>query len=192
MTRVDKSPEQLDAEASAPEDRDLEQAIAAHRLLFKAETGILKLHQRDGESGLGPPFNPIFAAYLSEEYFAFPWSKALLHLRWRVCRQTHTEHLERPEWGGSLCHSLVALVIRQEHGLDMARLQLGLPDEKRTRRTLDSALLAIERRLEVLIEDDKAKQSLPAREPREWMGAVHRPRHDQPGLHQAECPQCAA
>lgn len=187
MTDIRKSDAQLDAEAA--EDRDLDQAIAAHRILYRVETGVLKLHQRDGESGLGPPFNPIFAAFLDEQYGSFPWSKALLFLRWNVCRRTHTEHLEHTEWRGSLCYALVSLVIRHETSLDYARLQLGLPDEKRTRRTLDSALLVMERRLEALLADDKAKQSLPARTPAEWMATDYGHRR-LPGLHALECPQC--
>ena len=189
MTDIRKSDAQLDAEAAAPEDRDLDQAIAAHRILYRVETGILKLHQRDGESGLGPPFNPIFAAYLDEHYGAFPWSKALLYLRLMVCRKTHSGHTQRDEWNGSLCHSLVSYVIRHKTSLDYARLQLGLPDEGKTRRTLDSALLIIERRLEALIADDKAKQALPARTPAEWMAGQHQ-HVAMPGLHAIECPQC--
>ncbi len=190
MTNVDKSPEQLNAEAEPLEERDLDAAIAFHRTLYRVETGLLKLHQRDGESGLGPPFNPIFAAFLDEHYGAFPWSKALLYLRVMVCRKTHSGHT-RDEWNGSLCHSLVSSVIRHETSLDYARLQLGLPDEGKTRRTLDSGLLIIERRLEALIADDKARQALPARSPAEWMGPqhVHRPLD---GLHREDCPQCAS
>jgi hypothetical protein len=188
MTDIRKSDAQLDAEAAAIEDRDLDAAIDLHRALYQVETGILKLHQRDGESGLGPPFNPIFAAFLDEQYGAFPWSKALTYLRWNVCHRTHVTHRERSEWSGSLCHSLVSLVIRHDLAVGRAQWQLGLPDAGKTRRTLDSALLVMERRLESLLADDKAKQ-LPARTPAEWMATDHGHRA-LPGLHAAECEQC--
>ena len=190
MTSVDKSPEQWNAEAAEPlEERDLDFAIAMHRTMYRVETGLLKLHVAHGESGLGPPFNPVFAAFLDEQYGSFPWSKALLFLRVRVCRQTHPQHWDRPEWRGSLCHQFVSLVIRHETSLDYARLQLGLADEGRARRDLNSCLLVIERRLEVVLADEKAKQALPARSPSEWMAPLHE-HIAMPGLHAIECPQC--
>ena len=209
MTDIRKSDAQLDAEAAAPEDRDLDAAIRDHRILFRVETGLLKLHARDGDdAGIGPPFNPVFADYLNAMAWrekpgqtekppmapaAMPWSKSLLFLRWMVCRKTHVKHWEKPEWGGSLCHALVSYVIRHETSLDYARLQLGLPDEGKSRRTLDSALLVIERRLEALLQDDRAKQALPPRSPSEWMAAAYR---HQPlgGAHALECenPVCRA
>lgn len=187
MTDIRKSDAQLDAEAAAPlEDRDLDAAIDVHRQLYQVETGILRLHSRDGESGIGPPFNPVFAAFLDERYHAFPWSRSLLFLRWNVCRRTHSQHWERAEWRGSLCFELVNYVIRRESSLDYARLQLGLPNEGKTRRTLDSALLVIERRLEALLADDKPEVR---RDPVEWMASphAHRPLG---GLHGEDCPQC--
>jgi hypothetical protein len=192
VTRVDKSPEQLNAEAS-PEDRDLDAAIALHRALYQVETGILKLHQRDGESGLGPPYNPIFAAFLDEQYGSFPWSKALLYLRWNVCRRIHHNHRHRDEWNGSLCYSLVEAVVKHELSVGRAQWELGLPDNDATRSTLNSGLLTMERRLEALLQDDKAKQDLPARTPEEWM-APERSHRATPGIHEDECqnPVCVA
>lgn len=187
-TNVHKSDAQLDAEAAAPlKERDLDAAIAVHRLLYSAETGVLKIHQRDGESGLGPPFNPIFEAFLDERYHAFPWSRSLAYLHWAVCRRTHVKHWDRPVWRGSLCYSLTSLVIRRELSVGRAQWELGLPDAGKTRRTLDSALLTIERRLETLAADDKPEVR---REPAEWMAVARGERHDQGGLHASECPQC--
>ena len=149
MTRIDRSEAQLDAEAAAPlEERDLDAAIEMHRTLFRAEVGILRLHQRDGDdAGLGPPFHHRFADFLDEHYGSFPWNRALLWMRYRVCRSSHPEHL-RAEWGSGLCGELVSLDSRGEYSLDRARLKLGLPHEGKSRRTLDSALLVIERRLD--------------------------------------------
>lgn len=191
MSNVPISPEQRDAQAAAPE-RNLEAAIALHRALYRADVGWLqKLHQRDGESGLGPPFSPPFEAYLDGRLGAFPWSKALLSLR-HTCRVMHRpKHTDRDEWRGSLCHALVGMVIRLEWSLDYARLQLGLADEGRSRRTLDHGLLYIERRLQDMANADEREQkaSLP-REPVEWTAAPHE-HHALGGLHRAECPQCA-
>lgn len=183
MTDIRKSPEQLDAEATGPlEERDIGAAIKWHRTQFCAEVGILRLHQRDGESGLGPPFTHPFVAFLDEQYGAFPWSRSLFFLRHRVCRTSHPEH-HRLEWRGALCHELVNLVIRQDYSLDAARLKLGLPHEGKSRRTLDSALLVIERNLERLMSEQKPEVH---RDPAEWMAPVHvhRPLG---GLHGEEC-----
>ena len=200
MTAVDKSPEQLDAEAAAPasgeagvplEERDIKAAIATHRALYRADLGILRLHVRDGESGLGPPFSPAFEHFLDQLYGqVFPWSKALLALR-NHCRLDHRpKHVDRPEWRGSLCHALVTLVIRQEYSVDMARLQLGLPDAGKSKRTLDNALLFIERRLEDMAQQqDQAQKATVSRSPAEWMAPAHEHRA-LPGLHAEECEQC--
>lgn len=190
MTDIRKSDAQFDAEASAPlEERDLEAAIELHRILYAADLSWLhKLHVRDGESGIGVPFSPAFEALLDGRLGGFPWSRAMLHLRHRVCRGTHPEHLERPEWRGSLCHTLVHLVIRHEYSVDHARYELGLPDEAKTRRTLANALLTIERHLDDSMRREQQRQTQP-RKPAEWMAApwVHR-RLD--GLHREECEQC--
>jgi hypothetical protein len=189
VTQIRKSDAQLDAEAAQPlEERDLDAAIVLHRALYRADIFIARLHQRDGESGIGPPFSPPFENYLDDRLGGFPWSRALFWLRYRVCRSSHPEHLTRPEWGSGLCYRLVDLVVRREFSLDMARLELGLSSGPRSRRTLDSALLAIERRMEDQARLEQAKQSRP-RLPAEWMGPAHHHRA-LGGLHAAECPQC--
>ena len=188
MTRVDKSPEQLDAEAAAPlEERDLDLAVLAHRRLFRVECGILRLHQRDGESGLGPPFSQLFENYLDGRLGAFPWSRALFHLRY-VCRGNHPEHL-REEWRGALCWALVNLVVRQDYSLGGARKELYLANEGKSRRTLDSALLTIERRLEDQLAAERQRQTPVQRSPSEWMAPAH-VHHRLEGLHAEECEQC--
>ena len=184
MTDLRKSDAQLDAEAAQPlEERDLGAAIVLHRTLYAVETGLLKLHQRDGESGLGPPFNPVFAAFLDEAYFAFPWHRSLDHLR-GVCLNLHTKHFD------DLCFGLVSLVVRYGFSLDYAHMRLALPDPAKTRRCLDSALLTIERRLETLLSEDRARQTY-ERPASEWMASVHVHRHP-PGSSLEDCPQCRA
>jgi hypothetical protein len=65
-----------------------------------------------------------------------------------------------------------------------------LPSESKTRRTLDNALLAIERRLDDYRSHDREKDALPARRPVEWMAPTHQ-HLALGGLHALECPQCA-
>lgn len=195
MTRIERSDSQLNAEAAQPlEDRDLGQAIAVHRAMFAADRNWLtKLHVRDGESGLGVPFSPAFEALLEGRLGQFPYSKAMLGLRDRHCRGLHLpKHSSRDEWQGALCHTLVGLVIRLELPLPEAQRRLGLPNERQTRRTLDNALLYLERR----IEDDYAAYILretqkhrPARTPNEWMAPDHQ-HLPLPGLHADDCIQC--
>jgi hypothetical protein len=216
MTRLAKSDSQLDAEASAQplEERDLDAAILLHRALYTADVWIPRLHVGRGGNGrststwkdspdpdpadaggyggigwTGVEFTGHFARYLDGEYGqAFPWSKAMFALR-HNCRVTHRpKHTDRVEWRGSLCAELVALVIRQDYSLDMARLRLGLPEEGKTRRTLDNALLFLERKL----EDSywRAQQQKPVeRTPAEWMADVH-VHVGLNGLHAVDCPQC--
>lgn len=217
MTRLEKSPEQLDAEAAdtlrselnpvrgrgslgvpadsrpAPdpiEERDLDAAIALHRALYAVDISwVMKLHQRDGDYGIGVPFNPVFEAYLDGRLGAFPWSKALQSLR-QNCRVNHApKHTDREEWRGSLCHSLLVIVIRHEHPVAEAQRQLGLPNAGKTKRTLDNALLFLERRLEDAYWRDQQTQPV-QRTPAEWMRVEHRQRHDQPGMHRVDCQQC--
>lgn len=190
MTRIEKSESQNIAEAAAPlEERDLDAAIAAHRVLYAADLGILRLHVRDGESGIGPPFNPVFEAFLDGRLGQFPWSRAFFSLRYRFCR-THSKHRGPPEWGGALCATLTSLVIRHEYSLDRARMKLGLPNEGKSRRTLDNALLYIEGYLNRLADyEARDHQAAVERTPAEWMRPEHE-HHPVPGLHQLECAQC--
>lgn len=193
MTDIRPSPEQLNAQAAAPtEERDLSAAIDMHRALFRADLSWLsKLHVRDGESGIGVPFNPVFEAFLDGRLGQFPYASAVMAMRVN-CRVAHRpKHTERDEWNGSLCHSLLGLVIRLDYSLDAARLRLGLPEEGKSRRTLDNALLFVERRLEdMMLRSEREQQATVPRSPVDWMSPVFHQRHDQPGAHQAECPQC--
>lgn len=190
MTRVDRSPEQLNAEAAQPlEERDLEAAIALHRALYRTDLNwLMKLHVRDGESGLGPPFSPVFEAFLDGRLGQFPYSKALTALRY-ACRRDHRpKHVDRDEWRGSLCHALVSYVIRQDYALDAARTELGLADAAKSRRTLDNALLWIERRLEEMAQQqDQAQRATVTREPREWMHEEPHRHRALDGLHSVDC-----
>ena len=185
MTDLRKSDAQLDAEAATPlEERDLDAAIRAHRLLYGMETGILRLHQRDGDDqGLGPPFNYLFADFLDANYHALPWHRSLDHLR-GVCGALHTKHFD------DLCFGLVSLVVRYGFSVDYAHYRLALTDEGKTRRCLDSALLTIERRLETLLSEDRARQTY-ERPASEWMASAHIHRHP-PGSSLEDCPQCRA
>jgi hypothetical protein len=193
MTRYEKSDAQLDAEAQPLEERDLDTAIALHRGPFRDDlSAMIRLHARDGDdAGLGPPFNPVFAGYLSDEFGSLQWNRAWFYLRHRVCRSSHSEHWERPEWYGSLCGRIVHLVIREEYPLTWAMAKLGLTHEGKSRRTLDSGLLIIERRLEVMA-DDRPESS--PRSPAEWMAPAFE-HHALDGLHRQHpdnggCPQC--
>jgi hypothetical protein len=189
LTDIRKSDAQLDAEAAQPlEERDLDAAIALHRAAFAADRNwLLKLHVRDGDYGLGVPFSPAFEALLEGRLGQFPYSKALLHLRERYCRATHPSHTSRPEWRGSLCSALVSIVIRLEQPIAEAQRQLGLPNEGKTRRTLDNALLYVERRVDEFYEAQR--RPVPERTPAEWMGPAH-VHQTLGGLHREECPQC--
>jgi hypothetical protein len=186
VSNVPISPEQLDAEA-AP--LDLDDRIAMHRLMFRHDAGLpLRLHQHDGDdAGLGAPFNAMFAAYLDGQLrHSDSWNGSLLWMREKVCRQTHSTHWAPPEWGGSLCYRLTSHVIRLERDIPGTMESLGLADEPLTKRTLESALIAVENHLEWMMRGDLPEVR---REPREWMApaSAHKPLG---GLHAAECPQC--
>ena len=188
MTDIRKSDAQLDAEAA--EERDLGQAIAIHRLMYRHDNGLpLKLHQRDGDdAGLGAPFNSLFAAYLDGTIgHTDSWNGALLWMRENVCRRTHAKHWEPKVWGGALCYRLTSHVIRREWPLSTAMAQLGLTEDALSQRTLNSALMVIENRLDYILRAERPEVQ---REPREWMAAPH-VHVGLPGLHAEDCPQCA-
>jgi hypothetical protein len=187
MTSLRKSDAQLDAEASQPlEERDLDAAIEVHRALYAADLNwLLRLHVRDGESGIGPPFSHYFEDFLDGRLGAFPWSRAMLALR-QNCRSSHApKHTDRDEWRGSLCHTLTGMVIRLDYSLDAARFRLGLPEEGKTRRTLDNALLFLERRLEDAYWREQQQRPV-ERKPAEWMAREH-VHVGLPGLHREDC-----
>lgn len=188
MSQIDKSPEQLDAEAAA--SSTLGDRIAMHRLMFRKDAGLpLKLHQRDGDdSGLGAPFNTMFANYLDGQAgHSDSWNAALLWMREQFCRRSHSTHQEPPDWGGSLCYRLTSHVIRWEWGLPEAMGALGLTDTALTERTLESALRAVESRLEWVMSGDPPEVK---REPSEWMATPVKPHQPLDGLHGEDCPRC--
>lgn len=88
MSRVDLSPEQLDAMAAGPKERPLDELIEDHRLLYRADLAEYRLHVSSGETGMeetaarrrkvgrqygsnghpatwtGLPFAPVFLRYI--------------------------------------------------------------------------------------------------------------------------------
>ncbi len=186
MSRVDRSPEQLNAEAAAPY-APLAPRLVLHRLLAHDEATILKLHVRDGDdSGVGVPFNETFARFLEEKYGTqYPWSAGLKSVRVE-CRRSHPEHWRDP-FRGSLCATLVSMVCRFDWDYGKACLELGLYPSK-TEATMQRALRRIEERLDELqaratstVESDKGRH--------DWLAPVHEHR-SVPGLHMQECRQC--
>lgn len=187
MTRVDVSPEQLNAEAAAPASADLVGRLALHRALAHAETSIVRLHQRDGDdAGLGPPFSHPFVQFLDESFgVSFPWSAGLKTLRLE-CRRSHSEHW-RDEYGGSLCYRLVSMTCRFGWSYQRACYDLQVTPE-RTERTLQRALKRIEDKLAEL--QARATETVHADAGRnDWMAPAHQHRAVA-GLHAVECPQC--
>jgi hypothetical protein len=185
MTDIRKSDSQLDAEAAGLPD--IESAIRFHRALSQAELFVQRLHDRDGESGLGPPFSERFRRYLDAEYGAvFPWSAGLKALRYE-CRKSHSEHWHRPEWHGSLCNRLVHLVIREGWSFHRACYELYV-SPPRTQRVFLNGLRRIEQRLdEIQSRETEVVKSTEGRH--DWLAPAH-VHHAVPGLHQLECEQC--
>jgi hypothetical protein len=185
MTRVDKSPEQLDAEASAPQ-LPLAPRIALHRLLAHAEVSIARLHQRDGEFGIGVPFSHPFERFLDESFGTFYWSAGLKALR-QECRRRHSDHWHRPEWRGSLCYALVSAVCRFDVAYTRACFDLWV-DPVRTEPTLHRALHRIEQKIDEL--QARASEKVHSDSGRhDWLAPEHE-HHALEGLHQEDCMQC--
>jgi hypothetical protein len=209
VTSLRKSDAQLDAEASAPlEERDLDAAIAAHRVLYAADLGILRLHVRDGESGIGPPFAPPFANFLDYWYcdakepcghdhtndlpiarygIQFPWTSGLKAVRIE-CRRSHKEHWDRPEWRGSFCYQLVSMVCCRNWTYERACFELAA-SPRRTRGPMFRALRRIEDEMQKMHDKEMARQSPAPRTPAEWMAEEHHHRVLD-GLHVEDCIQC--
>lgn len=193
MTTIRKSDAQLDAEASAL-PRNLEQAIQLHRALASAELFLPRLHQRDGEFGIGLPFSHPFERFLDGSFGpSFSWSAGLKAVR-QDCRRTHSEHWSRPEWRGSLCATLVTLVCRPAYlySFERACYELGVTPE-RTERTLLKAFRRIEQRLdEIQARETEVVKSSEGRHDWQAPAHVHRPLdglHDAPP-EQGGCIQC--
>lgn len=204
MTQVDKSPEQLSAEAAAP-PVPLAPRLALHRYLSHQETSIVRLHQRDGEpeetdprrvvrktnrhgiGATGLPFSHPFERFLSESFGqTFPWSAGMKAVRVE-CRRSHSDHWERPEWNGSLCYRLVSLVCRYDWSYSAACYELHV-DPERTEAVVHRALRRIEQKLTEL--QARASEVVASDSGRnEWWSAPHE-HHVVPGLHESECLQC--
>lgn len=201
MTRIDRSPEQLDAEAGR-RDLPLNALIALHRSLRKDELHIDRLtadeppvfvdpntgeRRSDEMSKLGPTLSFRLTAYITGSYgTTFPWARAAFLLR-VTCRREHPEHQDRREFRGSLCNRLVNLVVGE--GWDPGKASVFLDiDPDRARRTLGHALRTIEAHLDAQRERAERAQREAAGRFSLWeSGHEH---HAVPGLHSAECPQC--
>jgi hypothetical protein len=184
MTDIRKSDAQLDAEAA--EERDLDAAIALHRELYRSDRLILRLHDRDGESGIGPPFSAPFEHLLDERYgVVMPWSNGWRGLRYE-CRRSHSEHWAT-EWGGSLCARLIALIVIDERSYGRACYDLHV-DQERTERTLLRAFRRIEERMDEL--QARATETVKSDEGRHDWQAPKFEHHAVDGLHQQDCLQC--
>jgi hypothetical protein len=212
MTRIERSPEQLDAEAAGPEQR-LELLIEDHRALYRADLALPRLHIRTGytpdeEGATGPDshigwtgmeFTEPFLRYInwdskSQEAGVRPpvslgpgyaWAKAF-YAQWAECRRYHREHHGRPEWRGSLCRQLVSLTVRYDLSLESACLVLGVTPA-RAGRTLRIGLLWIESSMDRWLKRQE-EQARPLRSRVLWRDSGER--HHLAGLHAEDCPQC--
>lgn len=122
----------------------LEQTIELHRNLYRDDTWIERLVQRqppttlDAHTGMldqepadavGMSMSARLLRYVShpEGYGSdFPWSKALWLVRsW--CRRTHRRryHSTETHWNGSLCHQMVVYVVIRGWSVQNAAAILG-------------------------------------------------------------------
>jgi hypothetical protein len=186
MTDIRKSDAQFDAEASAP-PLPLAPRLALHRLLARQDMGILKLHQRDGDFGIGLPFSHPFERFLDGIYgVEKPWMAGLKALRVE-CRRSHSDHWTRPEWRGSLCHSLVAKTCVLDVSWTWACFDLYV-DPAKTEPVMQNALRRIEQKLTEL--QARASEVVASDSGRnEWWASKH-VHHVVPGLHREDCRQC--
>lgn len=198
MTRIDKSEAQLDAEAHAP----LSELVRKHRIYYRRDLYIPRLatdeppvftnpdtgeRTADEMSMIGPTLSWPLTSYISESFGrTFLWSRAA-YGQWAICRRSHPEHRDREAFRGSLCKMLVGMVIRQGWEPDRVAVELQL-DRERVAEALRSALKAIDREMERLVEggvqrfrEDQGRFTLYDEPP------VH---HAVPGLHMQDCPQC--
>lgn len=205
MTRIDRSDSQLDAEAQyrRAEEVSVGELIEDHRAMLRADLELYRLHDRDGESGIGPPFSDRFRRYIDWDRKdqaagvrptrpgpTAPWITAR-YAQWAECRRSHPEHHDRPEWRGSLCHALVSWTVVNGRSLTDACLILGVTPP-RAGRTLRNALLWVESHIDRQRDRDEQRQ----RDRERPAYKVYEPpkpseeRHDQPGIHQETCPKC--
>jgi hypothetical protein len=201
MTTLRKSDAQLDAEAAR---RPIAESIELHRGLYRDDLTIKKLttetppvltdpntgrRNSDPMSMIGPTLSLPLTRFITDEYgYLFPWLRAVQIMRYRLCRKEHPEHLERPEFRGSLCSELVTMTIRQEYLLPRACFELGTTPE-RSERVLTNALYWVEECMDAQRQRQEDKRAADVGRNR-WWEEVHHERHDIPGLHAEECPQC--
>lgn len=203
MSVLRKSDSQLDAEA-AQARRPVSESIELHRGLYQDDLRIERLttesppvftdwntgkSRADPMSMIGPTLSWPLERYLSEQFgYVFPWHLGLTIMRHRLCRQEHPEHLDRPEWRGSLCYELVAYTIRRDYSLSAACYELGTTPE-RSGRVLNNALYWIEDAMDRQRQKQEDRQK-PDKRLRRWDDPIVHENHDIPGLHQEDCPQC--
>ena len=198
----------------------LDDTIALHRNLYRDDLFIDRLVQRQPPTSLdlntgvldqepaaaiGMTISGRLLRYVGhpEGYGSdFPWSKALYRLRFH-CRKRHLDHraADRPYWRGSLCWQAVHLTVVRNFGpvpasqiLRISNLEdvlLGIENDKGQRTGgalgfIESAMDDYRERSERRQRDDEGRGP----------GAVPAPRseqrHDQPGMHRDDCPQCKA
>ena len=206
MTRRPYSDSTYDALAEGrrrAEEIPAGELIEDHRAAYRADLMLPRLHVRDGESGIGPPYSEPFRRFIdwddrnqadgvrpSSPGIAFPWSAAF-YAQWAECRRSHPEHHDRPEWRGSLCYQLISWTVRHACSLESTCLILGVT-VPRAGRTLRNALLWVEAR----IDQQQQRQEQRERDKERPAYKVYEPpepsqeRHDQPGIHAETCPKC--
>jgi hypothetical protein len=213
VTRIDKSPEQLNAEAdeSLPhwvcgkpkcQDRSLDHLVETHRRLQSSELFLEYLttdnppvfvDPQSGErraeraSQIGPNLSHPMESYITASYGTqYPWAKAAWLLKMQCVRE-HPEHAGREEFWDSLCARLVSLVIRDNHDPGKAAVRLKI-DPDRARRRLARCLRSIESNLYV----QRKRWELREREDagRFSIGEREHVHHVVAGLHEQDCPQC--
>jgi hypothetical protein len=203
MTTLRKSDCQLDAEAAVPR-RPVAESIELHRGLYRDDLTIKKLTTEtppvltDGQTGrrssdpmskIGPTLSLPLTRLITEEYgYLFPWNRGLFIMRYRLCQKEHFEHRERPEWRGSLCYELVTFTVRREYSLPRACYELGVTPE-RSGRALNGALYWIEECMDAQRQRQEDKRAADVGRNR-WWEEIHHEKHDIPGMHAEDCPQC--
>lgn len=120
----------------------------------------------------------------------FPWSKALWRLKFH-CRKEHPYHraADRPYWRGSLCWQLVTFTVCRNWSVQNAAEILRYDNPEPVLRDalgfIEDSIDAARRKAEKRLRDDEGRFSV-------IDAPINRQRHDQPGLHQVDCPQCRA
>lgn len=209
MTRIEKSPEQLDAEASAP----LSATIALHRGLARDDAYIEKLvsHQPPTtfdyeKAGWDQHEAAIIGMNMSARLYRyveapsggeFPWRAGFRRLR-RHCRNHHRPYhmgSDVPWYRGSLCQESVRLtVLGPEKRTAKLDGPLSVHDASQLLRYdhLEPVLREAFAYIEAAMSDFRARAERRAREETGRFTIYDQPpeHHAVDGLHRAECPQC--